>query len=198
MHVEINLWSRKINFNVLQMFLFSRLLPCNSFMEGERKYLNKFCCNLIKILFGLSFHFQNNIWKIKINLKSFDIEFYPLCHGLGLPQSHFFLWSLSLFLLRQVWTSSCLYIYIYIFVRVLLTSKYFQMSSPEKDPVSLPLKVANFFPNNRSVTANVTCYYFFALFSHFNRRRQWQPTPVFLSGKSHGRSSQVGCSPWGH
>lgn len=65
MHVEINWWSRKINFNVLQMFLFSRLLPCNSFMEGERKYLNKFCCNLIKILFGLSFHFQNNIWKIK-------------------------------------------------------------------------------------------------------------------------------------
>ena len=112
MHVEINWWSRKINFNVLQMFLFSRLLPCNSFMEGERKYLNKFCCNLINILFGLSFHFQNNIWKIKINLKAFDIEFYPLCHGLGLPQSHFFLWSLSLFPLRQVWTSSCLYIYL--------------------------------------------------------------------------------------
>ena len=30
------------------------------------------------------------------------------------------------------------------------------------------------------------------------RRRQWQPTPVFLPGKSHGRRSLVGCSPWGH
>ena len=28
-------------------------------------------------------------------------------------------------------------------------------------------------------------------------RRQWQPTPVLLPGKSHGRRSRVGCSPWG-
>ena len=27
--------------------------------------------------------------------------------------------------------------------------------------------------------------------------RQWQPTPVLLSGKSHGWRSLVGCSPWG-
>ena len=31
-----------------------------------------------------------------------------------------------------------------------------------------------------------------------NWRRQWQPTPVLLPGKSHGRRSLVGCSPWGH
>ena len=29
------------------------------------------------------------------------------------------------------------------------------------------------------------------------RRRQWQPTPVLLLGKSHGRRSLEGCSPWG-
>ena len=29
------------------------------------------------------------------------------------------------------------------------------------------------------------------------RRRQWQPTPVLLPGKSHGRRSLVGCSSWG-
>ena len=29
-------------------------------------------------------------------------------------------------------------------------------------------------------------------------RRIWQPTPVFLPGKSHGHSSLVGYSPWGH
>ena len=27
-------------------------------------------------------------------------------------------------------------------------------------------------------------------------RRRWQPTPVLLPGKSHGRRSLVGCSPW--
>ena len=30
------------------------------------------------------------------------------------------------------------------------------------------------------------------------RRRHWHPTPVLLPGKSHGRRSLVGCSPWGH
>ena len=29
-------------------------------------------------------------------------------------------------------------------------------------------------------------------------RRQWQPTPVLLPGKSPGWRSLVGCSPWGH
>ena len=30
------------------------------------------------------------------------------------------------------------------------------------------------------------------------RRRQWHPAPVLVPGKSHGRRSLVGCSPWGH
>ena len=29
------------------------------------------------------------------------------------------------------------------------------------------------------------------------QRRWWHPTPVLLPGKSHGRRSLVGCSPWG-
>ena len=29
-------------------------------------------------------------------------------------------------------------------------------------------------------------------------RRKWQPTPVFLPGKSHGPRSLVGYCPWGH
>ena len=28
--------------------------------------------------------------------------------------------------------------------------------------------------------------------------RKWQPTPVFLPGKSHEQRSLVGYSPWGH
>ena len=37
-------------------------------------------------------------------------------------------------------------------------------------------------------------YYCFIVGS---QRRQWHPTPVLLPGKSHGRRSLVGCSPWG-
>ena len=29
------------------------------------------------------------------------------------------------------------------------------------------------------------------------QRRQWQPTPALLPGKSHGQRSLIGCSPWG-
>ena len=35
------------------------------------------------------------------------------------------------------------------------------------------------------------------LYYVISRRRQWQATPVLLPGKSHGRRSLVGCSPWG-
>ena len=28
-------------------------------------------------------------------------------------------------------------------------------------------------------------------------RKEWQPTPVFLPGESHGQRSLVGYSPWG-
>ena len=31
----------------------------------------------------------------------------------------------------------------------------------------------------------------------FPWRRKWQPTPVFLPGKSHGQRSLAGYSPWG-
>ena len=37
----------------------------------------------------------------------------------------------------------------------------------------------------------------YALVHCVGRRRQWHPTPVLLPGKSHGRRSLVGCSPWG-
>ncbi|XDA72251.1 hypothetical protein R6Z07M_002529 [Ovis aries] len=29
-------------------------------------------------------------------------------------------------------------------------------------------------------------------------RRTWQPTPIFLTGKSHGHRSLAGCSSWDH
>ena len=39
---------------------------------------------------------------------------------------------------------------------------------------------------------------FFRIWSTCFWRRQWHPTPVLLPGKSHGRRSLVGFSPWGH
>ena len=36
-----------------------------------------------------------------------------------------------------------------------------------------------------------------SLFTFMHWRRQWHPTPVLLPGKSRGRRSLVGCSPWG-
>ena len=40
--------------------------------------------------------------------------------------------------------------------------------------------------------------YFLSFSVALSWRRQWQPTPVHLPGKSHGQRSLVGCSPWGH
>ena len=37
---------------------------------------------------------------------------------------------------------------------------------------------------------------FLAVARDLEQRRQWQPTPVLLPGKSHGWRSLVGCSPW--
>ena len=42
-----------------------------------------------------------------------------------------------------------------------------------------------------------SCNYF-PFTSPYPWRRQWHPIPVLSPGKSHGRRSLVGCSPWGH
>ena len=36
-----------------------------------------------------------------------------------------------------------------------------------------------------------------SLFTFLHWRRKWQPTPVFLPGKSQGWGSLVGCHLWG-
>ena len=42
------------------------------------------------------------------------------------------------------------------------------------------------------------CHIYIRMYIHIYPRRQWQPTPVLMPDKSHGRRSLVGCSPWGH
>ena len=46
-----------------------------------------------------------------------------------------------------------------------------------------------------SFVTKVQGYFVWVLSSWW--RRQWHPTPVLLPGKSHGRKSLVGYSPWG-
>ena len=59
---------------------------------------------------------------------------------------------------------------------------------------TLPLSLGPFSPILPTQTINSLPLFL----SHSNfRRRQWHPTPVPLPGKSLGRRSLVGCSPWG-
>ena len=37
-----------------------------------------------------------------------------------------------------------------------------------------------------------------SLFTFIHWRRKWQPTPLFLPGKSQGQGSLMGCHLWGH
>ena len=42
------------------------------------------------------------------------------------------------------------------------------------------------------------CCHFLLQYMKVESESEWQPTPVLLPGKSHGRRSLVGFSPWGH
>ena len=55
-------------------------------------------------------------------------------------------------------------------------------------------EIETIYTRTRSAgTGTWTCFH-----SHYPvLRRRWYPTPVLLPGKSHGRRSPVGCSPWG-
>ena len=54
-------------------------------------------------------------------------------------------------------------------------------------------------PNSSSIPhpATTSLFTIIQIFIKSLEKDQWQPTPVLLPGKSHGRRSLVGCSPWG-
>ena len=82
--------------------------------------------------------------------------------------------------------------------------KYYYHPSPERFHLS-KLKpnwtyqpiTPNFLPPITGSHPSTFCVCEFVCPSLKKRRRQWHPTPVLLPGKSHGRRSLVGCSPWG-
>ena len=61
----------------------------------------------------------------------------------------------------------------------------------------LPLKKFHLIINHFSLYYVHIFLYVFECHYNSCRRRQWLPIPVLLPGKSHGRRSLVGCSPWG-
>ena len=58
--------------------------------------------------------------------------------------------------------------------------------------------IYNTLPQQPKITLTLLSKSEYLTYLVFGRGRQWQPTPVLLPGKSHGRRSVVGCSPWGH
>ena len=61
-----------------------------------------------------------------------------------------------------------------------------------------PLSSSWFFPLGTGIS--VQCLFHYSILDAHNPcpwRKQWDPTPVLLPGKSHGRRSLVGYSPWG-
>ena len=67
-----------------------------------------------------------------------------------------------------------------------------------RTPCSLQkIKDSGHCERNQKDIREMMCVIFDVGDPRLKRRRQWQPTPVLLPGKSHERRSLVGCSPWG-
>ena len=70
---------------------------------------------------------------------------------------------------------------------LLILSQFYVTKFQNTDSLTSPLR--NF--------QQVNYVNFVLLLRGTRERRQWHPTPVLLPGRSHGRRSLVGCSPWG-
>ena len=66
---------------------------------------------------------------------------------------------------------------------------------PNRDPC-IGRQILNHWTTQGNLFWNVFNHLNLSWFWHSPCRR-WHPTPVLLPGKSHGRRSPVGCSPWG-
>ena len=75
-------------------------------------------------------------------------------------------------------------------------NRSFSMNKTElrQDETQLALNVISNRSSNTNIFQHIKYMQFCQLFNH---ARMKDPTPVLLPGKSHGRKSLVGCSPWG-
>ena len=103
--------------------------------------------------------------------------------------------------------SSALYIFLFLYIsRTEDCIRIWNLVRTSKGSIwALPLWTQQGFPGGTIITSNrihppiqetQRCG-FNPWVRKIPRRRKWQPTPVFLSGRSHGQRSQEGYSPWG-
>ena len=57
--------------------------------------------------------------------------------------------------------------------------------------------VSDFIFGGSKITADGDCSHEIKRHLRLGWRRKWQPTPVFMPGRSHGPRSLVGYNPWG-
>ena len=82
---------------------------------------------------------------------------------------------------------------------------FFEMRNSSPKPAPTPVANKDYGMSRTGFTEHIYPEAFIAISEEWTpeqnqvtvRRRQWQPTPVLLPGKSHGWRSLVGCSPWG-
>ena len=67
-----------------------------------------------------------------------------------------------------------------------------------QEATELDIEQQTGYKSGKKYVKAVYCHPAYLTYIYRVRRRQWQPTPVLLPGKSHGWRSLVGCSPWGH
>ena len=60
------------------------------------------------------------------------------------------------------------------------------------------MHIQTYFTLTHSLCFSHTTFHNLQLSHYIKWRRKWEPTPVLLPGKSYGRRSLVGYSPWGH
>ena len=72
-----------------------------------------------------------------------------------------------------------------------------QRESPYKQSFKKPCEPKALWLQNPLYKSDFKLVFKLKRYVHLLQRRQWQPTPGLLPGKSHGRRSLVGCSPWG-
>ena len=73
-----------------------------------------------------------------------------------------------------------------------------QSQKRQNDLYSFPRQSIQYH-SNPSLCPNQKCWriWIWTVLWRPTQRRQWQPTPVLLPGKSHGQRSLLGCSPQG-
>ena len=133
--------------------------------------------------------------------------FFLFFYSLHLPSKQIpFFWDLKVLLCRK-WKHfiSALLLNATVFSATLLTSCWTIEALPVFYRSVNELKVGG-YPKERglpcgSVVKHSACQWrrhgFDPWVGKISWRRKWQPTPVFLSGKSHGQKSLVGYSSWG-